>query len=1316
MRYFKMIVCAALLLFVAGAASAQEDYLNTWAGGGPDNIPATSSPLYTVQRVAVDRSGNVYFTSQGTSQSKVWKINPSTGILTIVAGGPYYGYAGDGALAVNALLYNPIGIAVDYYGNLFIADSTDYIIREVNASSGIITTIAGTPSSPGFGGDGGPATSTAVRMYPNSVTIDTDGNLYISDYSNFRVRMVSCATVNSSGGACSPTMSQTAGYIYTIAGTGTNCSPSTAACGDGGPATSANFYYPTGMTTDAAGNLYIADQYDQRIRRIACGTGISGCTAPAGETAGDIYTVAGDGTGGYANLDGGPATSAELYYPTDVAVDNAGNLFINDYQNFRVREVSCVTTAVGGGACTPSTGQTANDIYTAVGNGTAGDGAGDNVPATSGNLYYALGVAVDSAGDIFIADQDNDRIRFVPCDTNTLTCTPPAADPTAKYIYTIAGNGTSTAYYGSGVPPLDAELNDPTQAISDPTGNIYIADRGNCAVREVSVATGNITTIAGTLGSCGFGGDGGAATSTSAHLNSPSGLALDSSGNLYIADNGNCVVREVSGGNISTIAGTHGVCSYGGDNGPATSADLYYPFGVAVDPSGNLYIADEYNHLIRKVSGGTITTFAGSHTVTAGVPGFAGDGGPATGAELYYPTEVALDSVGNLYIADQYNQRIRKVNPSGMITTVAGQSQGGYTGDGVSATESSLYYPIGVGIDLAGDILIGDYDNQRVRLVDQSGIIHTVAGNGTGGYNGNDLLATTAKLYQPYGVTVDPAGNIYEADYQTLLIRRINALTVVGAQPVSISFDTQLVGTSSSGSNVTLAANGNANISITTSAGFSETDDCPSTLNSAQTCTVTVYFSPTSSGIINGQLTVTYAGFFGPSTIINLTGTATGLSISPSPLLFGSDTDGTPTTKTVTVTGNTTYSGSPTLTGATAEYSVVSNTCTGHITTSCAIGVQFDPAAAVTYKATLVIHNNDPTSPQLVAVSGMGCSSGCSLETFSPSSINFGSQTDKVSSLATKVTFTNNNSGSLTITKPVATAGFKVNVTGLTAPVCSVTASTVVASGGSCSFNVVFDPTVTGSATGTVKTTFPADGDGNTSLTLNVSGEGSAISFTPSPLVFKGQMINTTSAKTKVTIKNVDSVTLTLTSLVASPSNFALTSVGLSPACNTSGSTVIAAGATCLVDVTFAPGATFGTVPGTITAAYTGDVNGDTGRVLTVSGVGTEMKETGALAFGTVANPNTAIKVATVTNEGTITSTITAPTITGTGAAEYSVLPYNGTNSTCLNGTVMLTHLQTCTLTVQFTPPVGSGTSYAGDLNINSTGGGPLIVAISGKN
>jgi hypothetical protein len=1315
MRYFKFVICAAILLCVSGAASAQQDYINTFAGGGPNNVPAATAPVYLPTNVALDGAGNYYFSTAGSNyQHRVWKVNGSTGILTIIAGTYYAGYSGDGGPATLAQLDNPQGIAVDHNGNVFIADQYNCLVREVTASSGIINTIAGIGGAGcSYNGDSQPATS-AYLYYPSGVTIDNNGNLVIADQYNERVRLVSCATVTSTGGACSPNAGQTTSDIYTIAGTGTPIFS-----GDGGLATSSNLYLPYGVALDAQGNLYIGDQYDQLVRRVACGTGISGCTAPSGETSGHIYTLAGNGetpgttgTAGY-NGDGINATSAELYYPSALSIDNSGNLFVADQYNHRIREVSCVTKTSSGGTCTPSTGQTAAKIYTAVGSGTAGYN-GDGIPATSttADLYYPTGVAVDSKGDIFIADYDDDRIREVPCDVSTLTCTPPAGD-TAQDIYTVAGTG-STSFFGEDIPATGAELQYPSGTASDSLGNVYIADRNNCVVRVVNSA-GNISTFAGIPGACGYNGD--AQPATSANLYYPYKVAVDSSNNVYISDTYNCEIREVSAGTITQFAGGNGNgCAYSGDGGPATSAALSYPLGIAFDSSGNLYIADQYNDVIRKVSSGNISTIAGNNTLGYG---FSGDGGPATSAELSYPNDVAVDGAGNVYIADQNNDRIREVNTLGIISTFAGNGSAGYQGDGGLAVETSVYEPAGVAVDAAGDVLIADYDNQRVRLVDGAGYIHTIAGNGTAGFIGQDVLATTAELYYPIGVSVDPSGNIYEADYYNWLIRKINALAALNSSPSSVVFDTQQTGTTSPAATVTLAAAGTVTISsITPSANFSEFDDCGGGLSNGATCTVDVYFSPTSAGIINGTLTVADNAFFNSPLVVSLRGTATDLTITPDPLAFGLVMDGTPTTLSVTVTGSTTYAATPVTISGDPAYTIASNTCIG-LKTTCAVGITFNPSSVGSHTATLAIHDSDPTSAQLVPITGSGCTSGCSssYETFTPSPLNFGPQAKGVSSAATKVTFTNNSSVTLTITKPVATAGFKVNTTGLTAPICSTSASTVVAAGGTCSFNAVFDPTVTGAANGTIKTTFNNDGHGNVGLTLNVSGEGSATSFTPSPVAFKAEMINTTSAKTKVTIKNVDTVGITLTSLVSSaPATFVLSNTGLSPACSLTSSTAIAAGATCVVDIAFAPGATLGTINGTITANYTGDPNGDTSHVLNVSGIGTEMKETGSLAFGTVVNPATKILSATVTNEGSTSSTITTPTITGTGAAEYSVLPYNGTNSTCLNGTVVLTNLQHCTITVQFTPPTGNGTNYTGDLNINSTGGGPLVVAISGKN
>ena len=521
------------------------------------------------------------------------------------------------------------------------------------------------------------------------------------------------------------------GIITTVAGTGV-----AGFSGDGGPAASAALWSPTAVAVDGFGNLYIADTNNERIRKVAAATGI-------------ITTVAGSGTGNTPG-DGGPATSAVLHAPSGVALDGSGNLYIDDGYSYVIRKVAAAT----------------GTITTVAGNGGTGY-SGDGGPATSAQ-FFVTGMTVDGSGDIYIADYDHNVIRKVTAATGIIT--------------TVAGNGTQ-GYSGDGGPAISAKLYGVSAVAVDGYGNLYIADTNNSVIRKVAAATRIITTVAGN-NTVGLSGDGGPASN--AELGFALGVAVDSSNNLYIADNN--VVRKVvtATGIVTTVAG-NGATGYSGDGGPAINATLNDLSSVAVDGSGNLYIADTQNNVIRKVTAATgiITTVAGN-----GSAGYAGDGGPAASAELNLPTGVALDSSGNLYIADLQNNVIRKVAAAtGIITTVAGNGTGGDSGDGGPATSATISAPSGVAVDSSGNLYITCQTVVR-KVVAATGIITTVAGGGLAGYFGDGGPATKATLLAASGVAVDGSGNLYIADLRAVVIRKVAAATgiittVAGKYPFS---------------------------------------------------------------------------------------------------------------------------------------------------------------------------------------------------------------------------------------------------------------------------------------------------------------------------------------------------------------------------------------------------------------------------------------------------------------------------------------------------------------------------------------------------
>ena len=786
--------------------------ITTVAGNGTgsfsgDGGAATNAAFYGPASLAVDASGNLFIADQ--NNNRVRKVG-ANGIITTVAGNGTYGYSGDGGAANSAALHQPTGAAVDAFGNLFISDRLNNCVREVG-TNGIITTVAGKGTA-GYSGDGGAATNAALYN-PDSVAVDASGNLFIADQNNNRVRKVGAN-----------------GIITTVVGNGT-----AGYSGDGGAATNAELSSQQEVMVDSSGNLFIADYDNFRIRAVG--------------TNGIITTVAGNGTLGYSG-DGGWATNAALCYPAGVAEDASGNLFIADYGNFRIREVG-----------------TNGIITTVAGNGMAGY-SGDGGAATNAALYGPAGVVVDASGNLFIADFSNNRVRkvfvggpmlalnnvgassagaydvvisnslgSVTSSVATLTVLlPPTLGTQPLSQSVVVGSNAAFSVAATGTAPLGyqwyfngAPLPDQTNTALLVSGvaftnagayevvvtNLYGSVTSAVAVLSVEIppgiaaqpgsqtnvlnstatfsvtATGTgpfayqwqfngtnlpgvIATVAGN-GMAGYSGDGGAATN--AKLNSPGGVAVDAFGDMFIGDLGNNRIREVgTNGIITTVAG-NGTQGYAGDGGAATNAKLSTAGvvvdgvavdGVAVDALGNLFITDQVNNRIRKVgTNGIITTVAGN-----GTAGYSGDWGAATNAKLNYPSGVAVDAFGNLFIADNYNHRVREVGTNGIITTVAGNGTYGYSGDGGWATSAALHYADGVAVDASGNLFIADYDN-RIRRVGTNGIITTVAGNGTAGYSGDGAAATNTKLNSPGGVAVDAFGNLFIGDQSNNRIRSV---------------------------------------------------------------------------------------------------------------------------------------------------------------------------------------------------------------------------------------------------------------------------------------------------------------------------------------------------------------------------------------------------------------------------------------------------------------------------------------------------------------------------------------------------------------
>ncbi len=675
-------------------------------------------------------------------------------ITTFFGGG-----VGDGGAPTTASLIDPRGVFADSLGNVYIADTGHHRIRKVDGT-GIISTVAGSGIE-GLSGDGGPAVAASLAA-PVAVVSDDSGNLYIADTENHRIRKVSASGIISTfagggtelgdGGPAtdalldSPAglflrgrdtlyiadtgqhrirMVDSTGVITTLAGDGV-----ASFLGDDGPSTAARLNTPAGLFGDADGNLYIADRGNSRIRKI--------------DAAGTIQTVAGSGVPSFTG-DDGPATDARLNNPEAVFVDSSGTLFFSDRINHRIRRVDVSGT-----------------ITTVAGTGTRAF-AGDEGFAVEAALDNPRGLFVDAEGVLLIADSDNNRIRRVDAD---------------GIVTTSAGSGptrlTEAPFLGDGLLAANADLNRPFGLYLDGGGSLFVADTDNQRVRKVDGATGIASTIAGN-GEAGYEGDSLAAVATS--LNAPGAVISDADGNVFVVDTDNHRIRKVdASGIITTVAGTGGA-GFSGDSERATIARLNSPEHIFLDTSGNLYIADTGNNRVRKIDTktGVISTLAGSGGIGAVAAGFSGDDGPATDARLNAPSGLFVDGFGNVYIADEGNARVRKIDPFGTITSIVGAG-GGFDGDGEPATDARLNGLRSIFLDAAGSLFIADQGNDRVRKVDASGIITTVAGTGSAGLSGDGGPATEASLDGPSAVFVDTDGDLYIVDRENSRVRVVEGI------------------------------------------------------------------------------------------------------------------------------------------------------------------------------------------------------------------------------------------------------------------------------------------------------------------------------------------------------------------------------------------------------------------------------------------------------------------------------------------------------------------------------------------------------------
>jgi sugar lactone lactonase YvrE len=1299
-----VVSSSAALAILLGPGTLQAQYIS-YAG------TQTVFPLTGVVEpiaIAVDARGNRYIVD-----------NESANLTEVSVGGV--------ESTINSTLSGPNGIAVDAAGNLYVADSGNNRVLEIAAGGGAQTTV--------------PITG---LNRPVSVAVDSLDNLYVVDYRNQRVLQIAAG---------------------------------------GGQTVVAPTYLsqPTAVAVDSYNNVYITDKGDNSLVEVPA----SGATPfyaqnntlpsqPNGVAVDKFGNVFVASLSGYFTLYAGGGLVRPLgtgwQAPAGVATDSSGNVYVVDENAGLVDvlvpgavDIGQANVCPSSGTQTPPCGQSVTLNYNV-------EAASQNITsvavkvATQGaeNLDYTA-TANTCTGDFTTNTTCAITVNFAPTApgvrmgaVDVVGTVAPSGDvvhrqqkkPRARPNFILPSGATelSTVYvHGLGVGPLasfDAGIistlsnaflsgNYLTGIRTDSSGNIYAADNGQCVVYEFTPP--NTTAVIAGSGSCGpESGDGGAATS--ATFSRLWGIAVDSRGDLFISDPANSVIREVDGitGIIDTIAGIAGSRGHTPDGALAIAATLTDASGMAVDGAGNLYYADGRENLVRRIdaSSGILTTVAGNYAAGAG---YSGDGSLATSAQMYFPLTLAIDSAGNLYIADDGNNVIRKVDAAtGIITTAAGQGPpaiAGYAGDGGPATSALLDDPEGVGVDAAGNIYIADSSNLLIRKINvHSGIITTAAGvysDGVETYTGDGGAATLAGLSYMQDVTVDPGGNIIIADSDNSAIRKVTAASGIAA------FGSFAVGSSSPAIDVTLTNDGNSEIDLSAllaSANFnlsgSDTScTASSALTPGESCILGIEFLPTTTGSLTGTITATdNVGNNATSTqSVALSGTgtapvATQLALSgvPGTVQFGGnlgtvqvsvETSGgavvtdSSASITVTITGPNEYSQQVTVSAvagvATFNLSSLAfSTAGGYTITATSSGLT-QASASFTVTAAPATMLALSTIPPTVALGGNLGTVQVSVETSGGAVV-----TSSTASITVTITGPNEYSQQVTISAVAGVATFNLSsLTFSTAGSYTITATSSGLTQASASFTVTAAP-ATMLALSTIPATVAQDGNLGT-VQVSVETSGGAI-VTGSTASITVTVTGPGSYSQQVTVSAVNGVaTFNLSSFTFSTAGsytITATSSGLTQASAsfTVTTTVQAASlALSTIPATVAQGGNLGTVQVSVETSGGAVVTSSTASItVTITGPNEYSQQVTVTAVNGVASFDLTSFTFAAVGSYTITASssgLTSGVATFTIGQNFTLTPSGGTgtpNRVVLPGAAAVYQLQLAPAGTTFSAPI----------------------------